>query len=194
MSWKLALYLLPGLVIGITIHEAAHALSAKWLGDACAQRMGRVSLNPLRHLSAAGILVLFFLGFGWGKPVQVNLYNFKRPKLDYLLCSLAGPLSNMIVCALSLGILYIFPHRITWYMLGGVFVINGILAAVNLIPIPPLDGSKIWPCVIPNMRPTISAKWGKIWLLVLLIGFFTGAIDEILGPVVNFLYSLLPAG
>ncbi|MHC4126280.1 MAG: site-2 protease family protein, partial [Planctomycetota bacterium] len=91
MSWQTALFLFPGLIIGLTIHEFAHAITAKWLGDRYPEKMGRVSLNPLRHLSLWGTLALFILGFGWGKPVPINLYNFKRPKLYYLLTSIAGP-------------------------------------------------------------------------------------------------------
>ncbi len=76
------LFLLPGLIIGLTVHEAAHAISAKWLGDDVAWRQGRVTLNPLKHLSLFGTLALFVLGFGGGKPVKVNLYNFTSPKRD----------------------------------------------------------------------------------------------------------------
>jgi len=141
--WKTALILLPGLVIGLTVHEAAHALSARWLGDRTAERMGRVSLNPLRHLSPLGTLALFFIGFGWGKPVIVNLYNFKRPKLYYLLSSLAGPASNLLLCAISLGVLHLRPHWVIEWIATSVFYINAILAVINLLPVPPLDGSKI---------------------------------------------------
>jgi len=179
------LFLLPGLVIGITIHEAAHALSAKWLGDKYPQRLGRISLNPLRHLSIWGTLALFVLGFGWGKPVPVNLYNFKRPKLDYFLCSIAGPVSNLLLCAV-LGVLILLnPGRLMVSILIPIFTINLILAVINLIPIPPLDGSKIWPCVIPGMRPVISGKWSTFWVVVLLIGLYSGMIDKVMLPVMN---------
>ena len=78
MNLMTALLLLPGLIIGLTFHEAAHAITAKWLGDRTSERMGRISLNPFRHLSPLGTLALFFIGFGWGRPVIVNLYNFKK--------------------------------------------------------------------------------------------------------------------
>jgi Zn-dependent protease len=192
MNFLYALFLLPGLIIGLTVHEAAHALTAKWLGDRNAERMGRISLNPFRHLSLLGTLVLFVIGFGWAKPVMVNLYNFKRPKLYYFLSSIAGPISNLLLCALSLGILYLGPNKYVGLLCGSVFFINAILAVVNLIPIPPLDGSKIWPCLIPKMRPTVSGKWSNIWLVVLLIVLFSGALGKILGPTLNFLTQLLP--
>ncbi len=202
MDLYTALFLLPGLIVGLTIHEFAHAITAKWLGDSTAERMGRVSLNPLRHLSPLGTLALFILGFGWGKPVVVNIYNFKRPKFYYLLSSLAGPAANLVLCALSLGILYGLPQsgvplRLLWmivFICMSIFYINAILAVINLLPVPPLDGSKIWPCIIPGMKPTVSAKWTRVWMVVLLVCLFTRVIDKILGPVMGFLTSLLPNG
>jgi len=186
--------LLPGLVIGLTVHEWAHAITAKWLGDRNPERMGRVSLNPLRHLSLLGTVSLFVLGFGWGKPVEVNLYNFKRPKLYYLLSSLAGPAANIVLCGVSLGILYLRPAVLIEFVCVSVFFINAILAVINLLPVPPLDGSKIWPCVIPGMRLSVSGKWMNIWMVVLLICLFTGVIDMVIGPILGVLASLLPAG
>jgi len=192
MNLKMALFLLPGLIVGLTVHEAAHALTAKWLGDRTSERMGRISLNPLRHLSPLGTLALFIIGFGWGKPVIVNLYNFKRPKLYYLLSSLAGPAANLILCGISLGLLYLQPHVLIQWICMSVFFINAILACVNLLPIPPLDGSKIWPCIIPGAKPVISGKWTMVWMAVLVVALYTGAINKILGPVLGFLTSLLP--
>ena len=192
MDLMTALFLLPGLVIGLTFHEAAHAITAKWLGDRTSERMGRISLNPLRHLSPLGTLALFFIGFGWGRPVIVNLYNFKRPKLYYLLSSLAGPAANLILCGISLSLLHLYPHWSIQWICTSVFVINAILACVNLLPIPPLDGSKIWPCIIPGARPVISGKWTMVWMAVLVISLYTGALSKIIGPVLGFLFSLLP--
>ncbi|MHC4059989.1 MAG: site-2 protease family protein [Planctomycetota bacterium] len=194
MNLQTALLWLPGLIVGLTVHEAAHAITAKWLGDDTAERMGRVSLNPLRHLSPLGTLALFILGFGWGRPVVVNVNNFERPKLYYLLSSLAGPVSNLILCALSLGVLYLRPHWTIELICVSIFFINAILAVINLLPIPPLDGSKIWPCIIPGMKPVVSAEWTRVWMIVLVVIFVSGAIGRILGPVLGFLNSLLPAG
>lgn len=192
MSWADALFLLPGLIIGLTVHEAAHALSAKWLGDRNAERMGRISLNPFKHLSPLGTVALFFIHFGWGKPVMVNLFNFKRPKLYYFLSSIAGPVSNLLLCAISLGVLYLKQHRYVVFLFVSVFFINAILAVVNLLPIPPLDGSKIWPCLIPKMKPTVSSKWSNIWMGVLLLVMFSGILGKILDPTIDFLFGLLP--
>lgn len=194
MNWETALFLLPGLIVGLTIHEASHAITAKWLGDNTPYLMGRVSLNPLRHISPLGTLALFLIGFGWGKPVIVNINNFRKPKLYYLLSSLAGPLSNLILSAISLGILYLWPIPIIAFICTSIFFINAILAVVNLLPIPPLDGSKIWPCIIPGLRPAVSQKWTNFWMIVLLVCLFSGVIDKVLSPVLTFLESLLPAG
>jgi Zn-dependent protease len=192
MSLKYALFLLPGLIIGLTVHEAAHALSAKWLGDRNAERMGRISLNPFKHLSLLGTLALFVIGFGWAKPVMVNLYNFKRPKLYYFLSSIAGPISNLLLVAISIGILDLRPPRYIATVCASLFLMNTILAVVNLLPIPPLDGWKIWPCLIPKMRPTVSGKWSSIWLVVLLVVFFSGGLNKILDMTFEFLAQLLP--
>jgi len=192
MNFQNALLLLPGLIIGLTVHEAAHAISAKWLGDRTAEKMGRISLNPMRHLSIYGTLAIFFLGFGWGKPVIVNLYNFKKPKLYYLLSSLAGPASNLLICGVCLAVLYMHPPRIVFNALVPVFLINGMLAAINLVPVPPLDGSKIWPCLIPGMKPTISGKWSMIWVVVLIVSLKTGGIGKVLGPIHDGMWWLLP--
>jgi len=180
------LYLLPGLIIGLTVHEAAHAISARWLGDDVAWRQGRVTLNPLKHLSLFGTLALFVLGFGWGKPVEVNLYNFKSPKRDYLISSLAGPASNIVLSLLSLGLpVWLQP------LLMSLFMINAILAMVNLIPIPPLDGSKIWPCIIPGMRPVVKRGMSQVWLVVLVVALYTGMIGKILNPGMDFLSGIM---
>jgi Zn-dependent protease len=139
-----------------------------------------------------GTLALFFIRFGWGKPVIVNLYNFKRPKLYYLLSSLAGPAANLILCGISLGLLHLYSHWSIQWICTSVFFMNAILACVNLLPIPPLDGSKIWPCIIPGARPVISGKWTMVWMAVLVISLYTGVLSKILGPVLGFLASLLP--
>ena len=192
MDLQFALFLLPGLIIGLTVHEAAHAITAKWLGDRTAEKMGRVSLNPLRHLSVYGTLALFVLHFGWGKPVIVNLYNFKKPKFYYLLSSLAGPVSNLLICGVCFVVLHLHLPGIIDVFLRMTFLINGMLAAINMVPIPPLDGSKIWPCLIPGMKPTITRKWSMVWMGVLVVALYTGGIGKVLGPVQDVMWRMLP--
>lgn len=204
MNWQFFEMFLPGFVIGLTVHEASHALSAKLLGDRRSEKMGRISLNPMRHLSAMGTVALFIIHFGWGKPVEVNLYNFKKPKFYYLLSSLAGPFANLMVAGVCLGVMYLlngwysqFPEKIGWVehtflILSGAYLINCILAVFNLLPIPPLDGSKIWPCIIPGMRPISSGKTNLIWFVVLFAMMQTDVTSSIIDPVIRFFGNLLP--
>jgi Zn-dependent protease len=192
MRLDTALEMMPGLVIGLTLHECAHALTASWLGDRYAASQGRISLNPFRHLSFWGTLALFVLGFGWGKPVPINLYNFRHPKRDFLLTSLAGPASNLLLCAISLGLMHLPIPRWLSFQLLYLCIINGMLALINLVPIPPLDGSRIWPCVIPGMKPVISGKWSVIWLIILVYVFSTHKLDAVISPVIYSVRHLLP--
>jgi len=205
MDPLLALVFLPALIIGISVHEFAHALAASLLGDDFPRRQGRVSLNPLRHLSPLGTLVIFLLPIGWGRPVEVNLYNFRRPKLDYLLTSLAGPLGNIVLAGLLMLLMLLTRHS---FLLGNqlgdalmqlghsairvVALINVILAGFNLLPIPPLDGSKIWPCLIPGARPTSGKKLTWVFVAVLLTMVWTGRVRAIINPVIETVSSILP--
>ncbi|MBI4032612.1 site-2 protease family protein [Candidatus Berkelbacteria bacterium] len=134
------------LVIGISVHEFAHAFVADKLGDPTARHQGRVTLNPLAHLDPLGSVMLFIAGFGWGRPVPVNPRNFERPALDELLVALAGPVSNFLTAAV-LGLLYQLTGGLSevWsVLLLLVIQINLFLMVFNLIPIPPLDGSKLF--------------------------------------------------
>lgn len=137
------------LIIGLTIHEFAHAFIAEKLGDPTAKYQGRVTLNPLAHLDPFGSIMLLIAGFGWGKPVPVNPQYFSRPAIDELLVALAGPASNLIMASV-LGIIVQFnPIPAINELLVPVVFINVMLAVFNLIPIPPLDGSKM-------LRPFVS--------------------------------------
>jgi len=192
MDLQMILLFLPGFLVGLTFHEAAHAITAKWLGDPTAQERGRVSLNPLRHLSPLGTVALFIMGFGWGKPVPVNIHNFAKPKFYYLLTSLAGPAVNVLIAAIALGILYLRPGGVLVWICMSIFIVNAILAVFNLLPIPPLDGSKIWPFIIPGFEKVTTGQWSGVWMVVLIAGLYTGVIGKIMSPVFEFLYGLLP--
>ena len=182
MTWDLAILLLPGLVIGITVHEFAHAWCAWLLGDGLARSKGRVSLNPVRHLSPVGTAAIFFLPFGWGRPVPVNLYNFRKPKRDYLLTSLAGPAANVVTAGACMALMQLTRHTYAFEgparnvlflvhdQLTYTALINVSLGVLNLLPLPPLDGSKVWPCVIPHL--SIAAISGKKTLAFLLPAFW----------------------
>ena len=136
---------LLGLVIGITVHEAAHATSAYWLGDDTAYRDGRVTLNPLSHLDVLGSLMLLMAGFGWGKPTPVMPSKLRGGVFGPVAVALAGPVSNLLIVAVC-GALFLLPAFQGGYLaiiLVMVAFTNALLFVFNLIPIPPLDGSKI---------------------------------------------------
>lgn len=165
----LILLMVPGLLIALMVHEIAHGFIAWKLGDPTAKNLGRLSLNPVRHLDPVGTVMLFLIGFGWAKPVPVNSRNFKKPRRDIALTSLAGPVSNFLL-ALCGGLVWgalarfspaLEAEEITvWLVLlyGTQYFIsiNIGLGLFNLIPIPPLDGSNILACLLP---PTVAAKY-----------------------------------
>jgi len=199
------LLFLPGLVIGLTVHEFAHAFSARLLGDDLPKRQKRVSLNPLRHLSALGTLAILLLPFGWGKPVQVNIYNFRRPRRDYMISSLAGPAANLLVAGVLIAGMYLtrrsyafgagaaarmeLAHALLQFMA----IINIILAVVNLIPIPPLDGSKIWPVLFPQIKPASGQRRVWIFLVILVALVWTGRLQPAISYVIDRASLLMPA-
>jgi Zn-dependent protease len=141
------------LLYSIIIHELAHGWVAKKMGDATAEWLGRLSLNPVKHLDPIGTLMLFFFGFGWAKPVPVNFNNLHDPRKGLILVSAAGIVANTILAFLALLLLRIFnpaPFGAFYIFLFYMAQINIMLAAFNLIPIPPLDGSKILMPALPE--------------------------------------------
>jgi len=140
-----AVAFLLGLVIGITVHEAAHATSAYWLGDDTAYRDGRVTLNPASHLDVLGSLMLLMAGFGWGRPTPVMPSKLRGGIFGPVAVALAGPVSNLLIVAVC-GVLFLIPTFQGGYLALVVVMTaftNALLFVFNLIPIPPLDGSKI---------------------------------------------------
>lgn len=203
---------IPAVLIAITIHEYWHGRIAYKLGDPTAAEAGRLTLNPLAHLDPIGTLMLILFRFGWAKPVPVNFNNLNHPKRDMIYVSLAGPVANMltaIIFALTLRLSYYFFFRITvvqntvflkliitlikgWllFLQTGV-IINLALAIFNLIPVPPLDGSKILLGLLPNSPAYRYAKLESYGPIILLILVLSGIIGKILFPVVFFLFNLL---
>ncbi|MBT5016273.1 site-2 protease family protein [Candidatus Peregrinibacteria bacterium] len=142
------------LVVAITVHEFAHAWMANYLGDPTAKYHGRVTLNPLKHLDVFGTIMLFVVGLGWGKPVPVNPNNFKSVRRDSALVSFAGPASNILTAiVIALPYKYLVETGgsvVVISLLQSVFDLNLLLAIFNLLPLPPLDGSKIIGVFIPR--------------------------------------------
>jgi len=154
------IFFLIVLLFSVILHEIAHGSVALYLGDPTAKMAGRLTLNPLAHIDIIGLLLLYFYGFGWAKPVPVNPYNFRNPRKDELWVSLAGPGSNMVL-ALVFGIIfrlligsYPFGSQASTHQLFLIMLIKGIqlnlvLAVFNLIPVNPLDGSHILSGIMP---------------------------------------------
>lgn len=191
---------LPAILIALTFHEYAHALVADRLGDSTPYYQGRLTLNPLPHIDWIGFLMLMIFRFGWAKPVQVNPYNFKNTdvKKGMMLVSLAGPAMNILLAFIGMILLrFLSPYQydenviMLIRLVQPLVQINLILAAFNLIPIPPLDGSKILAGLLPNSGANFIYSMEQYGPLFLLLLIFTGAVGTILFPIVNTLYSLL---
>lgn len=164
------IYTVIGLLVAITIHEATHAWTAFKLGDPTAKLSGRLSLNPLAHLDPIGSIMLILAHFGWGKPVPVDWRNLKNPSKDNFLIAVAGPISNFVL-AFILGFIFkIFPDvPIMSDLIRNIVLINVALGVFNLLPIPPLDGSKIWHLILSDENYFVLEEMGPYLLIAVLI-------------------------
>lgn len=182
-------YLIKALVLftAVPVHECAHAWVAEKMGDDTGRKQGRITLNPFAHLTLWGSLMMILVGFGWGKPVSVDPRNFKNPKKGMVLTSLAGPASNFIMAFLSmivykvLAFLSFAKDSSTLDMLATVFVyitlINISLAVFNFLPIPPLDGSKIFNAILPEKWYFTIMKYENFIFIALIILVYSGLLD-----------------
>jgi len=185
------------IVIGVTFHEFSHAFVAYLQGDPTAKLEGRLTLNPAKHFTLWGTLFLLFAGFGWGKPVPVNPYNFRNQKYGHLLVSLAGPFSNLLVVAffsVLLRILLVFniihPESGFILLFGTIIIINTWLMIFNLIPVPPLDGSTVLFTLLPERYENVKRflyQYG-IWILIFLL--ITGVFHYVLSFGTFFVLTL----
>ncbi len=178
------LFIIPAILGALTVHEFSHALVSSLLGDPLPKAKGRLSLNPFDHIDPAGILMLILVGFGWAKPVHVDPRYYKRPKLGMSLVAFAGPVSNLIfafILCLLMVVLWLFPfsgklYDILYMLLYYGISINIGLAIFNLIPIPPLDGSKVLFAILPRRayyKFLEVERYGIIILILLLLGIPT---------------------
>ena len=174
-------YAIPGTILGITLHEFAHAVTSYALGDPTPRYDGRLSLNPLRHFEWKGTLCLILFHFGWAKPVMINPWYYKNPRVGSMLVAAAGPLMNLILSFLSLVIytlsLLFLQGTEAGYMIGTFSqysaFINVGLFVFNLIPIPPLDGHHILGGLFPPVRKLYS-RFPQAMTVILLLIVFTG--------------------
>lgn len=200
---KIAAYALP-ILFAITVHEAAHGYAAKFFGDLTAERLGRITLNPLKHIDPIGTILLpalsILLGgilFGWAKPVPVNFAQLRRPKQDMLWVAAAGPASNFLM-ALGWGLLLArvdaFPLQSQEFLsqmsVAGI-QINLVLLVLNLFPLPPLDGGRIAVSLLPMQAAIKFARLERYGMIILIALLFTGILGVILSPVLRFFQHLL---
>ena len=212
------------LLLCLPIHEFAHGWAAHKLGDDTAARQGRLTLNPFRHLDIFGSVLILLAGFGWAKPVPVDTMPFKNPRRDMAFVAAAGPLANIIIATIMLAVVKIIAYRVDigwafqevgtfqvlmWLgplanatvpeaavmiVLRDILLINLVLAAFNLLPIPPLDGSKFFGALMPERYYFTMMRYERFVFPVLLVLMFTGHLSRAIGwmlhrifPVIDFI-------
>lgn len=182
----------------ITIHELCHGLVAYKLGDNTAKNEGRLTLNPIKHIDIMGLLAMVIFKFGWAKPVPVNMNNFKNPKSGMAITALAGPVSNLLLAALVL-LIYGFVYTplgnagnvgaVLLEMLRTTAYLSCMLAVFNIIPIPPLDGSKILFSLLPEREYYKLMQYERFGMILLLIIIVTGTLSSYLTTAVSWVYN-----
>lgn len=179
-------------LVAIIPHEIAHGFAAYLCGDQTAKNDGRLSLNPLHHLDPIGTICLIFFKFGWAKPVMINPNNFRDRKKGTFFVAIAGVLTNFILAIISVIILkHIHLNEFMQELLLNIFWFNIILGVFNLIPIPPLDGSKILFSFLPLKYEYYLIKYERYGYIILLLLIMSSTLDKILVPMVNFMINLI---
>lgn len=187
-----------GLLLSITLHEFAHCWVTDKLGDPTPRSKGRLTLDPRAHLDPLGTLMILFTNFGWGKPAPFDPYNLKNPLRDTALIAAAGPITNLAVALILSLILQLGLANVAWlqFAIAQTMVINVMLAVFNLIPVYPLDGSKILIGLLPRQTAieydTTMQRYG-MWILLLLIFPWNGVspVSQLLSPIINMILDVL---
>lgn len=181
--------------IAISFHEYAHAFVADKLGDPTAKNMGRMTLDPLKHLDPIGAIFFVLFGIGWAKPVIVNSRNLKHFRRDDVLISVAGPLTNLILSFLFYGLYFFGAFAFGWsgivmQILGAIVSVNLWFAFFNILPIPPLDGFHVVTSLFVKKRYAVVDFLQRYGFIILIVLIFSGLLDMVLTPLANGILSL----
>lgn len=192
-------YALLVLVV-MPVHEFAHAWAAHLCGDDTAKWNGRMTLNPMAHLTVPGVVLLVLFGFGYARPVPVNTFNLRHGKRDFILVSLAGPLSNLLMAILSVGIFCVIAsvsrsmtviHIASLVFISILMRINITLAIFNMLPIPPLDGSRLWSSLLPSRWAMVLEQYSQYFIIAMFVLLFAGVLDAPLNFLENAVTLLI---
>jgi len=190
------IFRIPAMLIALTIHEFAHARVAVWMGDDTPKIMGRLTLNPIAHLDPFGLIMLWLFKFGWAKPVPINPNNFQNRRKGTILVSLAGPGANVMMAFLALVTkvilfkLQLLPYELEM-VLALTYSYNLIFAVFNLIPLPPLDGSKVLINLLPGHQAYMFEKIEPYAPFILLALVYLNVINIIITPLYNILSFIM---
>lgn len=209
VEWILQrLYMIPGIVIGLSLHEFGHAFVADRLGDPTPGREGRVTTNPMAHMDPRGMVILMFAGFGWGVPVRINSMYFKNRKRGEIMVGFAGVTMNLIIAIVTAFVMALLTKTVPGFDLSllyqgsGIFYIifqvlyrvmfiNVVLMVFNLLPIPPLDGFGIITAIFNLERWQYFEEFYRSGLFIILILIVTGMLDRILMPIITLILTPL---
>jgi Zn-dependent protease len=184
---------LPGILLAISFHEMAHGFAADAMGDPTPKLAGRLTVNPLKHIDPLGLLSMLLFRFGWAKPVPINPLNFKDRKKGMIVVSLAGILTNLLLGFLAMATYFIvvpLQNETLMTIIYYIYIYNIVFAVFNLLPIPPLDGSKVLMVFLPNKALPTFYEIQKYGMFIILGLAITGLLSIIINPVINWIVSI----